>query len=93
VRVGRSREITGPYLDKGGVDMKEGGGTLVLDTEEEFIGPGHPAIFRDGERYLMSYHYYDRDRNGRSALAIRELNWTDDGWPRVASERITPAAE
>ena len=90
IRVGRSREITGPYVDQEGADMLEGGGTLVLDTEGRFIGPGHPGILRDGDQLLMSYHFYDREQNGRSALAIRPIEWTEDGWPQVAGPPITP---
>jgi arabinan endo-1,5-alpha-L-arabinosidase len=93
MRVGRAKEITGPYLDRDGKDLLKGGGTLLLETDGRFIGPGHAGILKDGERYLMSYHFYDRDANGRSALAIRVLDWGTDGWPRVTGKPITPRAE
>jgi arabinan endo-1,5-alpha-L-arabinosidase len=92
IRVGRSRDITGPYRDKDGVDLRKGGGSPVLGTEGRFIGPGHPGVFRDGDRYLLSYHFYDGDRGGRSRLAVRPLEWGEDGWPRVAGKPITPPA-
>jgi arabinan endo-1,5-alpha-L-arabinosidase len=90
MRVGRAKEITGPYLDRDGKDLLKGGGTLLLETDGRFIGPGHAGILRDGERDLLSYHFYDRDANGRAALAIRTLEWDADGWPRVTGKRITP---
>jgi arabinan endo-1,5-alpha-L-arabinosidase len=90
IRVGRSKEITGPYLDKDGADLRKGGGTLVLETDGRFIGPGHPGVIKDGDRHLLSYHFYDKDQNGRSRLAIRALEWDKDGWPRVVGEPITP---
>lgn len=93
IRVGRSKEITGPYLDKDGVDLVKGGGTLLLETEGRFIGPGHPGILLDGDRHLLSYHFYDKEANGRSALAIRPLDWDADGWPRIAGQPITPPAK
>jgi arabinan endo-1,5-alpha-L-arabinosidase len=93
IRVGRSRAITGPYLDKDGVDLLKGGGSLVLETEGRFIGPGHPGILEDGGRTLLSYHFYDGDRNGQSRLAIRPLEWDKDGWPKVAGKPITPAGD
>jgi arabinan endo-1,5-alpha-L-arabinosidase len=93
MRVGRAKEITGPYLDRDGKDLLKGGGTLLLETDGRFIGPGHAGIFRDGERDLLSYHFYDRDANGRAALAIRTLEWDEDGWPRVVGKPITPRAE
>ena len=45
IRVGRSKKITGPYLDKDGVDLAKEGGSLVLEGEGRFIGPGHPGIY------------------------------------------------
>ncbi|MCA9263197.1 MAG: arabinan endo-1,5-alpha-L-arabinosidase [Planctomycetales bacterium] len=81
IRVGRSRTITGPYVDREGVDLLDGGGTLLLTTEGPFIGPGHANVFRDGERYWLSCHYYDGTERGRSRLAIRPLTWSEDGWP------------
>jgi len=41
IRVGRSRKVTGPYLDHDGVDMMKGGGKLFLGSESRLIGPGH----------------------------------------------------
>jgi arabinan endo-1,5-alpha-L-arabinosidase len=92
IRVGRSREITGPYLDREGADLRKGGGSLVLETEGRFIGPGHAGILREGEAYWMSYHFYDGEDNGRPKLAIRPLEWTKDGWPVVGGEPRTPPA-
>jgi len=92
IRVGRSRQITGPYVDRDGVDMLKGGGSLVLETAGTFIGPGHPGILKDGERYWLSYHFYDGTQTGRARLAIRPLEWTADGWPQVAGNPITPPA-
>lgn len=92
IRVGRSRDITGPYVDKQGIDLRAGGGSLVLGTEGRFIGPGHAGLLQDGERCLLSYHFYDGERGGRAHLAIRPLAWGDDGWPRVDGEPITPPA-
>jgi arabinan endo-1,5-alpha-L-arabinosidase len=90
IRVGRSRTITGPYLDKDGIDLLKGGGSLLLGTEGRFIGPGHAGILKDGDRYWLSYHFYDGAENGRPRLAIRPLEWAADGWPRVAGKPITP---
>jgi arabinan endo-1,5-alpha-L-arabinosidase len=90
IRVGRSRDITGPYLDREGVDLRKGGGSLLLDTEGTLIGPGHAGILKDADRYWLSYHFYDGAQGGRSRLGIRPLEWTADGWPRVAGKPITP---
>lgn len=83
IRVGRSRTIRGPYLDKDGVDLAKGGGTLLLGSEGPFIGPGHANVYRDGDRFLLSCHYYDGTERGRSRLSIQELSWSKEGWPVI----------
>jgi arabinan endo-1,5-alpha-L-arabinosidase len=82
-RMGRSKSITGPYLDKEGKDLVDGGGSIVIDTQGPFIGPGHAGIVSDGTREWFSCHFYDGSRNGASTLAIRPLSWSPDGWPVV----------
>jgi arabinan endo-1,5-alpha-L-arabinosidase len=83
IRVGRSPSITGPYLDKQGTDLLHGGGTLVLGSDGPFIGPGHPNVLFDANRFWFSCHFYDATHRGRSRLAICPLSWDDDGWPRI----------
>jgi len=83
IRVGRSADITGPYIDKDGVNMLSGGGSPFLQTQGQFIGPGHAAIFSQGSKHWLSYHYYDGSRAGRASLAVRSLQWNVDGWPQL----------
>ncbi|MDR2534207.1 MAG: family 43 glycosylhydrolase [Tannerellaceae bacterium] len=85
--VGRSRKVTGPYIDNVGRDMLEGGGKMVIAAEDRKTGPGHFGRFivADGVE-KMSYHYEaDFDRGGRSVLAIRPLLWKN-GWPVAGEE-------
>jgi arabinan endo-1,5-alpha-L-arabinosidase len=89
IRVGRSKKITGPYLDKEGRDLARNGGTLLLETEGPFIGPGHAGIIKVEDKYWFSCHFYDGSSpNGPGTLAIRPLEWDRDGWPRIGK---TPA--
>lgn len=86
--VGRSKKVTGPYIDNVGRSMLEGGGKMVAATRGRLIGPGHFGrnIITDGVE-KMSFHYEaDLDQSGRSVLAIVPLVWKD-GWP-VAGEHI-----
>lgn len=90
IRVGRSRDITGPYLDKQGTDLVNGGGSLLMKTEGPFIGPGHVGIFSDCGRQRLSCHYYDGIKRGQPMLSIQELSWTEEGWPEVVpSESVS----
>ncbi|SEJ10806.1 arabinan endo-1,5-alpha-L-arabinosidase [Demequina mangrovi] len=84
IAAGRATEITGPYVDSWGNTMGYDGGDEILSTDGTMIGPG-------GESYdsgYLAYHYYDEDLAGQFQLAIRELDWTEDGWPiaRTADE-------
>jgi arabinan endo-1,5-alpha-L-arabinosidase len=84
IRVGRSAQITGPYLDKNGVDLMNEGGTVLLETDGPFIGPGHAGIFEENGKSWFSCHYYDGTTpNGASMLSIRPMHWAADGWPQV----------
>ena len=84
VRVGRADRITGPYLDRDGKNLADGGGSPFLRSQGRFIGPGHIGILRDGGTDWFSYHYYDADTRGRSRLALGKLLWPDD-WPVPAN--------
>ena len=86
--VGRSRNVTGPYLDNLGRDMVAGGGKMVVDAADRQFGAGHFGRWIEDEGVeKMSFHWEaDLDRGGRSVLAIRPLLWTDE-WP-VAGEQF-----
>ena len=82
IRVGRSRKVTGPFLDNMGVDMLKGGGKLFLGSGGRTIGPGHFGLLdlADGVQKFSCHYEADLDRGGVSVLDIRPLLWKD-GWP------------
>lgn len=86
--VGRSKEVTGPYLDNVGRDMLKGGGKMVIAAQNRATGAGHFGRFIVDEGVeKMSFHWEaDFDQGGRSVLAIRPLLWEND-WP-VAGEKF-----
>ncbi len=88
IRVGRSRKVTGPFLDHEGVDMIQGGGKLFAGSGGRLIGPGHFGLLDlgDGVQRFSLHYEADLDRGGASVLDIRPLLWKD-GWP-VAGENI-----
>jgi arabinan endo-1,5-alpha-L-arabinosidase len=84
VVVGRSKKVIGPYVDKSGKSMTEGGGSLVIEgTTPNWRGPGHEAVLQEkGGDYLI-FHAYD-GKTGRSSLHISTMAW-EDGWPKVGA--------
>jgi arabinan endo-1,5-alpha-L-arabinosidase len=84
IRVGRSLAITGPYLDKNGVPMHRDAGSLLLETSNQFIGPGHAGVLTQGGTNWLSFHYYDGHRRGAATLALRRLEWDTNDWPVVS---------
>lgn len=84
--VGRSRSVTGPYLDNVGRDMIAGGGKMVIDADDRQFGAGHFGRYIEDEGVeKMSFHWEaDLDRSARSVLAIRPLLWEND-WPVAGS--------
>ena len=83
VVVGRSKTITGPYLDQDGRRMSDGGGTLVIEAAtEHWRGAGHEACYHENGVDYLAFHAYAAE-TGRSQLQISTIEW-QDGWPRVA---------
>jgi arabinan endo-1,5-alpha-L-arabinosidase len=82
IRVGRSQSIHGPYLDRDGVPMLDGGGTLVVEGDggATYYAAGHGEwILVDNTPYII-YHAYPGPGN-ENELRIAELVWDDEGWP------------
>lgn len=88
IMVGRAPHINGPYVDKAGKPMLEGGGTQLLSNAGHMIGAGGQTVYKDGERYLIAHHYYDATDHGRPKLQVRELKWTADGWPALGEPLV-----
>ena len=87
IMVGRSQSITGPYIDRDGKRMELGGGTLVLQSNGRYVGPGGQSVYVDAGTYRLVNHYYDARDNGAPKLQINDLAWTDDGWPTCCASQ------
>lgn len=84
---GRSRDLAGPYLDKNGLDMKQGGGTLFKRGDERWHGVGHNAICPiDGTEYAVFHGYDGQTKRGLPKLHVQEVRWDDDGWPYLVED-------
>jgi arabinan endo-1,5-alpha-L-arabinosidase len=80
--VGRSLNVTGPYLDAEGKAMLSGGGTQLLKPNSRWIGPGGESVLMRPEGDIIVFHAYDAV-TGKPALQISTLVWAD-GWPHAA---------
>ena len=59
IRVGKSTKPMGPFLDKDGVELMEGGGSLFLCTTDYMIGLGHVGTSQGDDIDIISFHYYN----------------------------------
>ncbi|RYP40724.1 hypothetical protein DL767_001479 [Monosporascus sp. MG133] len=80
IMVGRSTSVTGPYVDRDGRSMMQGGGTQVLASHGSVHGPGHNAVFTDNDGDVLIYHYYNNA--GTAQLGINLIRY-ENGWPVI----------
>ena len=84
VAVGRSKTVDGPYLDRTGKPMAEGGGTLFLEGDkQEYEAAGHCAAYDMDGQTIFICHGYSTTMNGAALLIQRPVKWTADGWPEL----------
>lgn len=80
--VGRSKEVTGPYLDDQGKSMATGGGKLVLSGNGDWYGVGHNAVATFEQKDYLIFHGYSAKQKGAPKLLIRQISWKK-GWPVI----------
>jgi arabinan endo-1,5-alpha-L-arabinosidase len=76
--VGRAGDVTGPYLDRDGIPMLRGGGTVLATSVEDRIGPGGTSASNG----WLGFHFYDAAQGGTVQLAAATIVWQDD-WPTL----------
>jgi arabinan endo-1,5-alpha-L-arabinosidase len=86
VRVGRSDALTGPYVDRDGIPLTQGGGTLILSSYGQWKGPGHNGVLSENGIYWVVYHAYDAKQIGIPKLRIESISWDANGWPALPSQ-------
>lgn len=91
VVVGRSRKVNGPYVDREGRDMAQGGGVLFIEGDKkDFEATGHSAAYNLAtfdpslpNEDLFICHGYSIPHGGQAILIQRPIRWTADGWPEI----------
>ncbi len=94
VQVGRSRAVTGPYVDRNGVALtasRAGGTPTLVQNGNRWVGAGHNAVATDvrGQDWIV-YHAIDRadpyldgtDGINERPMLMDRLDWVR-GWPEV----------
>ncbi|HEY1721401.1 MAG TPA: arabinan endo-1,5-alpha-L-arabinosidase [Magnetospirillaceae bacterium] len=83
IMVGRGKTPHGPFVDRKGVAMMDGGGTELLAGDgKEWSGPGGQTVYidpKDGD--LIVFHAL-RLPQGQGNLFVNKLTWID-GWPSI----------
>jgi arabinan endo-1,5-alpha-L-arabinosidase len=96
VRVGRSDSPEGPFYDIHGNDMNvaEDNHPMII-APYKFKGHGgwqgtsHPAVFSDGDgQYYIAHQGRPGVDRFYMVLHVREIFWTEDGWPLVNPQRF-----
>ena len=83
VAVGRARAITGPYLDKAGRDMAQGGGTPLVSENAKWAGWGGQGIYHLDDKDYVVMHAYEAANNDFHRLKVLPIVWDAAGWPLV----------
>jgi arabinan endo-1,5-alpha-L-arabinosidase len=81
--IGRSKNITGSYLNKEGKSWVDNHYSLFLAGDSTEPGRGHNGFFTEGDTTFIVYHAYTRSANGASLLNIKTLYSDKDGWPTM----------
>lgn len=108
-RVARSENITGPYFGIDGANVTEGAECWPMvthpysfDNHTGWVGFSHCSIFKNtdtGKWFYCSQARLPENVSGINAPNalmmghVREIKWTEDGWPTVSPERYAGVPE
>lgn len=82
IAYGRSKNITGPFVDKNGKKMTSGGYSLLDTGNDRWKGPGGQYVYQNGNSLVIARHAYDAQNNGAPTLLISDLYFDSNGWPK-----------
>jgi len=86
VVMARSGQLLGPYVDKEGRAALDNGFSLMLERNQDVIGPGHNANFvtDDAGHHWMLYHGFDaKEPEAGRKVYLDRIEWDSEGWPMV----------
>lgn len=86
--VGRSKQVTGPYVDRAGRDMNDGGGSLLIKGNKNWVGLGHNSAYTWDEKDYLVLHAYETADKYLQKLKILNIHWDKEGWPLVDEKEL-----
>jgi len=97
VRVARSKNAEGPFVDFFGKEMSDTTDNYPIitapyrfDNHPGWVGTAHCGVFADlGGQFYMAHQGRYAPEPGMMDLHIRQVFFTKDGWPVVSPERFT----
>ncbi len=97
VRVARSKNICGPYLDPNGrlmtdEDWDNLGGMVIASyhfshQKDTYTAPGHNSVLVDGDNYYFIHHTRLNCKPDKHYLNVRKMYFNSLGWPLVMPNR------
>ena len=99
VRVARSKNILGPYIDSDKKDIRLSSGTSTYGdivvfpkkANKDVKGPGHNSILVDdaGNYWIYAHAYIGKDNYATRHLMMDKLLWDKDGFPYVEDRQFS----
>lgn len=94
LRVARSENIAGPYVDKNGLDVLGGDrGTTIITASADFKAVGHNSVLMDdagdfwtlyhGYKMVLNTETYESTMDGSKRVLLMDKLTFKDGWPSV----------
>jgi arabinan endo-1,5-alpha-L-arabinosidase len=85
--VGRSTSPHGPFVDEVGTPMMNGGGTVLIQGDNDWGAPGGGTAYLDAvnDDSLIIFHAHNLAKSGHPYQWIKKLDWVND-WPVVGDE-------
>ncbi|RDL38591.1 Arabinan endo-1,5-alpha-L-arabinosidase [Venustampulla echinocandica] len=85
IRVGRSKNVRGPFIDKNGKALTSGGGHVVYGSnhDKQVFAPGGLGVLSDGPQDILYYHYLNKNVGVAHLDAFMGWSYLEyvDGWP------------
>ena len=89
--IGRSTSITGPYVDKDNIDLRNYGGSIFAASAGPEIGPGQFGLYSLNGIDHYTYHMESFNLGRTTPLGERAIDYDPStGWPLAVYQQTIP---